>query len=423
MIYRDLLQLHSTNLPQPIKVALTLFTFKRLRTRRALLRQADQYRRRENKVDRDRAGRLREIDSMADGNFRRMFGMDRSTMSKLLEDITPHMPVINEEYAWRSTPGSGPITNSTKLYCAIRFLRGGNYLDIAFAFGIGFGSFFNRRYGPLLPVLHAIDCAYTINMPLNDEAELDRISKEFADIHPTSADIFNGGIGAIDGLVIETRQPYTYEVDNVRHYRNRKGVWGIVILAICDAKCRILMWNANNPGSTNDCVAWERCPVHEMLESEEYRDRLRTKYLFGDDGFSTTRYLLTPWSGRGLSADKDTYNFCVSVRRQTIERTFGIYMKRWGVFSRPLQLQHSFWGILTMAAAKLHNLLIDRNVPVAPPHANDLQPGDNYGLWLANVLQEDQNGPAIANVQTGERRRLITQTIQQSGIHRPRDRR
>jgi hypothetical protein len=48
---------------------------------------------------------------------------------------------------------------------------------------------------------------------------------------PVSAEVFNGCILALDGLVVMTRKPKINEVKRVTSYRNRKGCWAIVVLA------------------------------------------------------------------------------------------------------------------------------------------------------------------------------------------------
>ena len=61
-----------------------------------------------------------------------------------------------------------------------------------------------------------------------------------------------------------------------------------------------------------------------------------TYFGVGDDAFVNSDTLLTPWSGRGLSIFQDSFNYHLSAMRQTIERAFGMFIRRWGVFNRPL---------------------------------------------------------------------------------------
>jgi hypothetical protein len=126
-----------------------------------------------------------------------------------------------------------PISLKTKLLATLRYLAGGSKWDICLVFGIGFGSFFaDNSLGIIYPILDAIDQSFSIGLDLDNDEVLKKQSADFANIFPPSAEIFNGVILAIDGWVMRTRQPYASEVDeNVMSYRNRKGCWGIVVLA------------------------------------------------------------------------------------------------------------------------------------------------------------------------------------------------
>ena len=106
--------------------------------------------------------------------------------------------------------------------------------------------------GIIYPILDALDDIFTIGFDFDNTEELDRMAKEFSEICPVSSTVFDGVVMAIDGLVMATRKPYESEVDNtsttVMSYRNRKGVFGIVILAGCDAKTKFLLFNTQNTG-------------------------------------------------------------------------------------------------------------------------------------------------------------------------------
>jgi hypothetical protein len=59
------------------------------------------------------------------------------------------------------------------------------------------------------------------------------------------------------GLLIRTRQPRITELSgpiDIKTYRNRKGCFGILVLAGCDTNCAFTFFTCRHPGSTND--AW-----------------------------------------------------------------------------------------------------------------------------------------------------------------------
>jgi hypothetical protein len=284
-----------------------------------------------------------------------------------------------------------PISLKTKLLATLRYLAGGSKWDICLVFGIGFGSFFaDNSLGIIYPILDAIDQSFSIGLDLDNDEVLKKQSADFANIFPPSAEIFNGVILAIDGWVMRTRQPYASEVDeNVMSYRNRKGCWGIVVLAACDAKTKFHMFSANNTGSTNDCTAWSRCQLKKLIDEGRLNEKY---YLIGDEGLTCENQLITPWSGVGIGVARDSFNFHLSVRRQTIERAFGILTRRWGVFWRDVNLSYSKWALLATVCAKLHNFCIDRHVVSSTSNNNTIIPTSSL---LPQVMHP-------SNVQVGD---------------------
>ena len=109
-----------------------------------------------------------------------------------------------------------------------------------------------------------------------------------------------------------------------RTYRNRKGLWGITILAGCDARGKFMMFSCNGSGSANDVLAWRWSKIkNEVLSPNGGKSPslLPEKYFFiGDEAFVCEKQLLVPFSGRGIGTMKDSFNFHLSARRQVIER-------------------------------------------------------------------------------------------------------
>jgi hypothetical protein len=147
------------------------------------------------------------------------------------------------------------------LAVTLRWLAGGSYLDICFAFGVSTGSFY-RSDGILWGTFAAIDNNLEIGFPLNDLVKLEQTSEGFAQ---SCQGRMKGCVMAMDGWVMKTRCPNAKEVTNQICFRNRKGVWGMVIFAGCDSRCSFLMFSAKYPGSTNDCIAWELTKVFQSI--------------------------------------------------------------------------------------------------------------------------------------------------------------
>lgn len=120
---------------------------------------------------------LVEMDKLSEEDFSRMFRMSRTGFNGLLTLIEPFLPVTDVGMAELSS-GSA-ISNSTKLAVTLRWLAGGSYLDICFAWGVSKASFFSDR-GIVWPVLESIDKAIEIGLPINDIDALQKIASDFS---------------------------------------------------------------------------------------------------------------------------------------------------------------------------------------------------------------------------------------------------
>jgi hypothetical protein len=232
-------------------------------------------------------------------------------------------------------------------------------LDISFAFGVSSSNFYQHD-GVLWPTLAAINDALTIGFPLNDPVMLDRMAKGFA---KCSHGRMTGCVLAVDGIVIRTRAPIFHkEVDNVGCFYNRKGFYGLVVMAGCDSNLKFHFWSAKSPGSTHDCIAWEYSTLYASVFA---RNRLPAKYYaVGDEAFVNTNNFLCPFPGRNIGVYKDSFNYHLSSMRQCIERAFGVLVKRWGILWRNLQCSYERWTMVLTVCAKLHNLCIDATIDV-----------------------------------------------------------
>ena len=188
------------------------------------------------------------------------------------------------------------------------------------------------------------------------------------------------------------------------------------MLAGCDARGKFLMWSCTGAGSCNDIISWREAWFNQNVIAknklpEEY-------YIIGDDAFSCTKQLLTPWAGQRLGVNKDAFNYHLSARRQVIERAFGMFTRRWGIFSRRLECSLFHWAPLTLVCAILHNLCIDKNIPIPiSRYDKDIRPKDAWTIFL-----NDENSNVdieVAKRDSGSRRLMITESLGAEKITRP----
>ena len=122
---------------------------------------------------RNRDHALKEMDNMSDSHFKRMFRMSRYAFYRLVEIVTDKSKPTDRCKAENSSGSEVSIV--TKVACALRWLAGGSYIDICFAFGIAPGSFYHED-GILWGTLKIIDECFTIGFPFQDQHELKRLA-------------------------------------------------------------------------------------------------------------------------------------------------------------------------------------------------------------------------------------------------------
>ncbi len=368
---------------------------------------------------RNRGYAVHEMSQLSDTSFTRMFRLDRKLFySVLLPMIKPLVePKSRGKLNAMNSSGSF-ISAETRLAVTLRWLAGGSHLDICFAFGIGTGSFYHED-GILWRTMAAIDSVLDLSFPLYDASVLKETSEGFSQF---SHGRMKGCVMAVDGWVVKTRAPHAgTEVENATCFRNRKGFYGLVVMAGCDHRCRFTMWSTQSPGSTNDCIAWEFTKLYRDVIA---CNQLPPQYYFiGDEAFINTNNFLTPWSGHGIGVARDSFNFHLSVMRQCIERAFGILVRRWGIFWRPLSVGFERWRVVLRVCAKLHNLCIDGGIVHFTTDPLDVQVGDAMevhtpGHNLPDDLREQLDSVGRAR-NDDARREQITAYLQRNCFLRP----
>jgi len=232
------------------------------------------------------------VNSLDDTIFKRMFRVDRNTFDYILRKIEPLLS-RNEVKAINSS--GEVVTARTRLAVSLRWLAGGSYLDICFAWGLGISTFYDSDHGVLWPTLQAIEEVFSMGFPIDDEEKLEELSRGFSE---HSSGILDGCVLALDGLGVNTRCPYKTEVSRPKDYRFRKCGFAIIVLAGCDIKGRFVCASCDHSGSTNDVIAWQDSMLFHMLEVDKL---LPSKYFFiGDEAFNTTDQFSSPWPGKYL---------------------------------------------------------------------------------------------------------------------------
>jgi hypothetical protein len=341
--------------------------------------------------------------------FQRMFRVDVDSFDELVRLLDPVLKK-NEDFAILSS--GSVISTATRLAVTLRWLAGGSYIDLCFAWGVSKTSFYSHR-GILWPTVHALDNLLTLGLPLNDESVLNKLSNGFKE---HSGGVLDGCILAIDGLAVRVRQPYYTEVESkfTKCWRCRKGGFAMIVMAGCDINGRFWTVTAKDSGSTHDSQAWGNSALADAISKGELNDNY---FIIGDEAFACHDQLLTPFPGRGLGEWKDSFNYWLSHSRQCIERAFGMLVQRWGIMWRKFTFSYDRWATVITLCCKLHNFCLDRNVKVPTRrHHEDHIHGDEPLVLDNNDAVDDR---FHATRYRGNRRDYITGQLEAEGRRRP----
>lgn len=164
------------------------------------------------------------------------------------------------------------------------------------------------------------------------------------------------------------------------------------VQAICDANTNIIDLVARWPGSAHDNHIFQNSAVRMRFENNEMGNLL----LVGDSGYPVSKYLMPPLLNPRTAAE-NLYNESQIRTRNVIERTFGIWKRRFPVLSIGLRCKLPLAQQIIVATAILHNLAVAQRDPI---------PDDNEEL-IANADHYNENQPAILHNDEAVRRSII----------------
>jgi nuclease HARBI1 len=332
-------------------------------------------------VHRDRHAALEFVRSWDDTMFHRQFRLVREDFNYVLQKIYSLIEK-DEEMARRSSGSS--VSPELKLYICLRILAGASYLDM-----IWYQVHVDQVRHYIRPVLEAIHAVINnINLPYTLES-FNQLASNWASVQDRKHG-FNptpGMIGATDGLVIQRQKPTAKELEgsDYRRWLNRKGYFAWVAQAIVGAYTEFLMFELRWPGATNDSVAFGMSEGRTWLDVMS--DIFPNGWLAGDDAYSALHeQLVTPFTKSQLKKNRTAnpelykkmraFNQVLSSQRITVERAFGILVRRFGCFWSTFEGDAYTSQLMIIVCAKLHNICVarwkqqhpDMPVPDVPEH-------------------------------------------------------
>jgi DDE superfamily endonuclease len=282
--------------------------------------------------------------------IRRHLRMRIKSFYKLLEYIREGLEV---DVAKASSRG-GAILPEICLFCTLRWLAGGSYLDIFALTGVSVASFYRVVYRCLRLIIACKEL--DLKLPRTEE-ECVEVANGFRSISFNEA-IMNC-IGAIDGYLLRINTPSKKEAGNVKsYYSGHKQSHGINIQAMCDHHSRFLFFSVAAPGSVNDREAVKESGLLEKLE------QLPKEFIvIGDAAYEPSERLVPMFFGiKKQQEDCDAFNFYASQCRIRIEMAFGLMQMKWGILWRPMRVKLDNVKYIVLALARLHNYVINERI-------------------------------------------------------------
>lgn len=170
-------------------------------------------------------------------------------------------------------------------------------------------------------------------------------------------------------------------------WRNRKGYFSMNVQAICSAN---LIFNdvvARWHGSAHDSHIWDNSNQKRNFLQGTYGDYL----LIGDSGYAQTTFMMTPLA-RIDSQSQSLYNESQIRTRNVVERTFGIWKRRFPILSRGIQVHLSRIPGIVIATCVLHNLARQHGDP-EPPMELDYPPIFDENETFSNTNTNNRSTP------------------------------
>jgi DDE superfamily endonuclease len=268
-------------------------------------------------------------------------------------------PVLERDAMQGERSSAGVIEHGVRLAISLRILAGGSHWDLMDNFRVGRTTVYQ--------VFHeTIDAMFQrLQLPgiPSDLAELDVLADGFNRSRPVYNPL-NGCISAVDGIAIALRSPQAEYLPSL--YYCRKGFYALPVQASCDVKYRFQYFSARAAGSTRDSLAFALSSLYTFLEEGGLPP---CYWIAGDSAYTCTEYLLTPYSKAALllpgsETSRDAYNFYHSSHRVHIEQAFGLLVRRFGIFWRPLAFDLPRYGVFVGVAMGLHNWCINHNAKI-----------------------------------------------------------
>jgi len=339
------------------------------------------------------------------GAFRNFTRFTPEVFDEILERVAP---VIQKQ----QTNYRHPLSAGLKLAITLRHLAtGDSYRSLAYGFRCGISTI-----SELIPeVCTAIVQAYkdeVLNPPTTPEAWRN-LAQQFEDRWNVPH-----AVGALDGKHIAIKKP----ANTGSLYHNYKGFFSIPMLALVDAEYKFIWIELGGKGHMSDSQIFTDSELFESLEDGSIglpqscplpgeNEPNIPYFILGDDAFALKKYMMKPYSRRGMTDEQRICNYRISRGRRVVENAFGILANRFRCLLGTLEQNVPNVRTLVEAAVVLHNLLRQRMVMAA----NEVDHEDEEHNFVPGAWRQ---GPHLEHVpQPRARGNLATLDARQQREH------
>jgi hypothetical protein len=315
------------------------------------------------------------------GTLLRRLRMKKDSFNKLVGLLAEDLAV--DEVA--ADKRGGAIIPEICVYCTLRYLAGGSYLDITDIAGISQASLYRVVWKTITAIAKCK--ALRIIFPKSQQ-EIENAIAGFASVSQDGA--IHNCVGVVDGYLLRIKVPSKREVKNVRSFfSGHYQCYGVNIQAVADHHSRFIHFAFAAPGVTGDRDAIRQCTLYDLIEGLP-----KMICVIGDAAYQPTEHMVPVFQGTEKLIPKyDNFNFFASQCRIRVEMAFGMMQSKWGILQRPVgcSLKNMVW--LVQAIARLHNLCINERLAEAQS-AFDV-PDSLIPRYIPSVPHDDEDNPVV----------------------------
>ncbi|CAG5000458.1 unnamed protein product [Parnassius apollo] len=184
---------------------------------------------------------------------------------------------------------------------------------------------------------------------------------------------------------IEYDNPMVKSLVIGEEFRNRKGYFSLNVQAICDTDLRFMNVIARWPGSTHDATIFNNSILRAQCDAGLFGNR----WMLG--ALTQTGHIcyLLPIINPVTEAEK-RYNEAHIKTRNVIERTFGVWKRRFPVVALTLRLSLPKVQATIIATAVLHNICRNHNLEEVPSEVELPTAEINEEVYYTEVHNVDE---------------------------------